>query len=201
MKLGRQGELSVKGDSTALIFESSPTEINTSEGKRPFIGQVLVQPHSLKLIWEVLEGKRNRVTIRSGDKILIVKYQPEKNRVRFRFLKEDEDSSYILFGSALNRFKDLFLDAIKDMQVVTIRNGDFVATRAGDKYILRNGKLEYYIDSENAERLKQFILKNYLLKEPLPVSGKISIDEEKNLKYKGLVIPKESVKDLYLFIL
>ena len=202
MKLGTQGELNVKASNTALVFESIPTEINHRDDRMPFQGQVIVQPHMIRTIWDVLEGKRPKATIKSGDKTLIVKYQPEKNRVRIRFTQgEEKDSSYILFGGALNRFKDLFLDEVKKMSVSSVRHDDFVATRVGDKYILRNGKLEYYLDKDQAEKLKQFILKNYLLKEPIPVEGKIAIDEDKNLRYKGLIIPKEAVKDLYLFIL
>ena len=201
MKLGKQGEINVLPLSSALAFESKPTEINKPEGKEPFTGQIIVQPHSVKLIWEVLEGKRDRIRVRSGQNLLSIIYQKEKNRVRIKFISDDKESSYILFDKALNRFKDQFLKAVKEAGIVSVRDNGFVSMRIGDNIVLRNDKLEYYLNKEQAKKLKEFILNNYILKEPVVMTGKIGIDEEKNIVYKGLKIPPSIVKELILFVL
>ena len=201
MKLGRQGSLNVEGRGSTIVFISNPTEVNTADGKKPFKGEVIVQPHSVKLIWEVLEGNRDNVIIRSGQNMLIVKNQFDKSRVRIRFANSESESSYIVFGGALSRFKDAFLNAVRNAGVVSLRNKDFSAIRVGNQVILRNGTKEYYVDEEEAKKLKEFILRNFLLKQPVKMEGKIGIDEEKNLTYKGLTIPYDNIKDLYLFIL
>ncbi len=203
MKLGTQGELTLVPNSSYLEIASRPTEINTREGFKPFSGGVKVQPHFLKTIWEVLENEREKAIIRSAGKLLVVKYQPEKNRIRISFKGEDGTySSYILFGNAFARFKDLFLDSVKKLKVVSIQNGDFSGTKAGNFVILRKGTKELYLDEDMKEKLKEIILKNYLIKKPVKIDARnYQIDEEGNLIIKGLKIPKESVKEVYLFLL
>lgn len=203
MKLGRQGEVKVLPDSSAIKFESKPTEINKQDEKEVFDGQIIVQPHSIKLIWEVLEGKKEKVKVKSGQNILSIIYQAEKNRVRIRFydVYGEKESSYILFGNALNRFKDEFLRAVKQAGIVSVNLNGFSAMRINDKVILRDDQKEFYLDKDQSERLKNFILNNYILKEPVVMEGKIGIDEEKNIVYRGLKIPQPIVKELLLFVL
>jgi len=203
MKLGKQGEIRILPESSALVFESKPTEINKQNGKEPFNGQLIVQPHSIKIIWDVLEGRKERVKIKSGQNVLSVIYQAEKNRVRLRFydINGETESSYIVFGNALNKLKDEFLKAIRNSGIISVGTDSFSAMRIGDKVILKNGFKEYYLDKEEAEKLKAFILNNYILKEPVVITGKVSIDEEKNVVYRGLKIPQLLVKELLLFVL
>ena len=203
MKLGRQGEVKVLPDSSAIKFESKPTEINKQDEKEVFDGQIIVQPHSIKLIWEVLEGKKEKVKVKSGQNILSIIYQAEKNRVRIRFydVYGEKESSYILFGNALNRFKDEFLRAVKQAGIVSVNLNGFSAMRINDKVILRDDQKEFYLDKDQSERLKNFILNNYILKEPVVMEGKIGIDEEKNIVYRGLKIPQPIVKEFLLFVL
>lgn len=84
---------------------------------------------------------------------------------------------------------------------MSVRDNGFVSMRIGDNIVLRNDKLEYYLNKEQAKKLKEFILNNYILKEPVVMTGKIGIDEEKNIVYKGLKIPPSIVKELILFVL
>ncbi|HIC99895.1 MAG TPA: hypothetical protein EYP05_00945, partial [Piscirickettsiaceae bacterium] len=169
MKLGKQGEIRILPESSALVFESKPTEINKQNGKEPFNGQLIVQPHSIKIIWDVLEGRKERVKIKSGQNVLSVIYQAEKNRVRLRFydINGETESSYIVFGNALNKLKDEFLKAIRNSGIISVGTDSFSAMRIGDKVILKNGFKEYYLDKEEAEKLIVFILNNYILKEPV----------------------------------
>lgn len=202
MKLGRQGEILLEPKESYLEIVSNPTEINKPEGKEVFKGSVKLQPHFLKDIWDVLEKKRQHVLVRSGGKVLIVKYLPEKDRVRLIFKDENRHSSYILFGSALSRFKDLFLDAVKKLKVIAVREDGFSGVKAGEFVVLKNENKELYLNKDFAEKLKDVIFKNYLIKEPVKMENRwYSIDEEGNLKVKGVVIPKDAVKEVYLFLL
>lgn len=212
MKLGRQGEITFVANDTYLGLKVNSFESNVSEfAERPFVGEIKIQPDILP-IWKVLNGREEFVLIRSGKDVVKMKYKEEKQGVRLSFYrngKEEEEgekkyemqSSYLVRGSALRRLKQEFLEAIKQMKVLTISEGSFHFVKTPSLVVMRNDKKETFLTEDEIKNIKDIILQNYILSEPIPHKGKhYTINEDKDLVYRGVIIPKSLIKDLYVLL-
>lgn len=205
MRIAKQGEIKFNAGTSALRVHSEPTELNKGENaERPFKGDIIVQPHSVPLLWRALEGRIEKFVIKSGDARLFVRNQREKKRVRFVFSSERDSShsSYVIPYNLLGKLRQELMEAVNKLGVISISHGDFSAIRTGNTVVLRNGKREIYLDDEGKRTLASFIYYNYLMGEPIQMKNKnFEIKETLDLAYKGLVIPRDLTRELYMLIL
>lgn len=203
MNLKNQGVLEVVGEQTALKFISKPVATNSYEGKKPYQGEAVVQPYQVLSLWHTFGGKKEKFVARSGKLYLVVKYFSDKRGVRVLFTTADQQSSYFLSGLRLIKFMDDLLREIKNIQTLSLMIGDTSIVKIGDNVILRQGGYEYYLKKEDSEKVKKFIEKNFILREPIPYkAGVFGVDKERNFVYRDKIkIPIEHVKDIYNLIL
>jgi len=208
MKLGKQGEILLEPLETALKIKVMPTELNKPENGEKFTGEIIVQPHSIYDLWKLLDGRNEKIKLSSGQNVLLAKRDKEKNSVVFTFMDKDNTkrSKFTLFNDndKINQFQNYLNRVVKNLGIFVLSCNGFTVRRVKNNIILSSKEThDYFLTEKDIDDLRKFILEEYLLKEGLKRTkgGKIRLDDDGNIIFRNIKIPKEIVKDFYSLIL
>jgi len=205
VKIGKQGEIELEAKDSYISFKVKSFENNKDEGKEAFNGEIKIQPHRVFDFLEVIYGEQDFTVLKSGISQLRIKNKMEKGGIRIHVIKTDgsrnivASSSFLILNSKLNALKNELLKEIKNLKAVSIAKDDFHLLKTGEIIVMRNENKELFLDDTGKEQLKNIIFNNFIISNPRPIQTKLyKIDEERNLVFRGLLIPKEVIRKIYI---